>query len=186
MRVIAGDYGSRPLKAVSGKGTRPTTDKVKENMFNLIGPYFRGGVALDFYAGSGALGIEAVSRGIDHAILIDQSRTAIKTIEQNIAMTGEEEKFTVLNGKNRQVLDRFMATAPQFTGFDLVFLDPPYHDEQLVSDIDWLNQKGYLKDTVRIVCEMAENRPLKDLPSSFQCVKEKKYGLSKLCVISKE
>lgn len=186
MRVIAGDYGSRPLKAVPGKGTRPTADKVKENMFNLIGPYFKGGVALDFYAGSGALGIEAVSRGIDHAILIDQSRTAIKTIEENIAMTREKDKFTVLYGKNRQALEQFMTSERQLTGFDLVFLDPPYHEEQLVSDIDWLNQKGYLKNTVCIVCEMAENRSLNDLPSPFQCIKEKQYGLSKLCVISKE
>lgn len=186
MRVIAGQYGSRPLKSVPGKGTRPTTDKVKENMFNLIGPFFSGGVALDFYAGSGALGIEAVSRGMDHAVLIDQSRAAVKTMEENVAMTWESEKFTILSGNNRQVLQRHLDSLNDFSGFQLVFLDPPYDKEKLASDIEWLDNRGYLSDSVQIICEMAEDHSLDKLPPSFICIKEKQYGLSKLCVISKE
>lgn len=87
MRIIAGEYGGRRLKAVPGMKTRPTTDKVKEAMFNMIGPYFNGGKSLDLFAGSGGLSIEAVSRGITTATLIDHQYQAIKTIRDNIAVT---------------------------------------------------------------------------------------------------
>ena len=84
MRIIAGEFGGRRLKAVPGMKTRPTTDKIKESMFNIIGPYFDGGRALDLFAGSGGLSIEAVSRGVDQAVLIDRQYQAIKTIKENI------------------------------------------------------------------------------------------------------
>ena len=70
MRVVSGSAKGRPLKAVPGNGTRPTTDKVKEALFSMIGPYFEGGTALDLFAGSGGLGIEALSRGMDKAVLL--------------------------------------------------------------------------------------------------------------------
>ncbi len=95
MRVISGEYGGRRLRAVPGMKTRPTTDKVKEAIFNIIGPYFNGGTSLDLFAGSGGLSIEGVSRGIDHAVLIDRQGAAIKTIHQNIEVTKEPDKFTV-------------------------------------------------------------------------------------------
>ena len=82
MRIIAGKFGGRRLKAVPGMKTRPTTDKVKESMFNIIGPYFDGGNVLDLFAGSGGLSIEAVSRGADQAYLIDRQYQAIKTIKE--------------------------------------------------------------------------------------------------------
>ncbi len=84
MRVIAGEYKGRPLKAVPGDNTRPTTDKVKESIFNIIGPYFDGGYCFDMFSGSGGLAIEAVSRGIDHAILSEKNNKAIKIIHENI------------------------------------------------------------------------------------------------------
>ena len=96
MRVVAGEYGGRRLKAVPGMKTRPTTDKVKEAMFNIIGPYLEGGQVLDLFAGSGGLSIEAVSRGADHATLVDRQYQAIKTIHENLSVTKEEDKFTVL------------------------------------------------------------------------------------------
>ncbi|MDG0961887.1 RsmD family RNA methyltransferase, partial [Bacillus paranthracis] len=78
MRVVSGKCKGHPLKAVPGNTTRPTTDKVKESIFNMIGPYFDGGVALDLFGGSGGLGIEAISRGIDKAIFVDRDNKAIK------------------------------------------------------------------------------------------------------------
>lgn len=82
MRIISGEFRGRRLNAVPGMATRPTTDKVKESLFNIIGPYFEGGTSLDLYGGSGGLSIEAVSRGIDHATLIDRQYAAIKTIKK--------------------------------------------------------------------------------------------------------
>ena len=96
MRIVAGEFGGRRLSAVPGMATRPTTDKVKEALFNIIGPYFSGGTSLDLYGGSGGLSIEGVSRGIEHAILVDRAYPAIKTIKDNIGVTKHPEKFTVL------------------------------------------------------------------------------------------
>ncbi|EAG4889887.1 16S rRNA (guanine(966)-N(2))-methyltransferase RsmD, partial [Listeria monocytogenes] len=84
MRVIAGERKGHALKAVPGNNTRPTTDKVKESLFSIIGPFFDGDMVLDLFAGSGGLGIEALSRGAERAVFIDQAALAIKTIRQNI------------------------------------------------------------------------------------------------------
>lgn len=84
MRVVSGKCKGHPLKAVPGNTTRPTTDKVKESIFNMIGPYFDGGTALDLFGGSGGLGIEAISRGIEKAIFVDRDSKAIKVIHQNL------------------------------------------------------------------------------------------------------
>ena len=96
MRIISGEFGGRRLSAVPGMQTRPTTDKVKEAMFNILNRYPQTGQVLDLYAGSGGLGIEAVSRGYDHAFLIDHQYAAIKTIKNNVAVTKHPEQFTIL------------------------------------------------------------------------------------------
>ena len=84
MRVVAGKYGSRPLQAVKGDKTRPTSDKVKGAVFSTLGGFFEGGRMLDCYAGTGSMALEALSRGMDHADLVDESPLAIKTIKENI------------------------------------------------------------------------------------------------------
>ena len=93
MRVVAGKYGGRPLKTLDGKKTRPTTDKVKGAIFNMIGPYFDGGRVLDLYAGSGSLAIEAISRGMEEAVLVEKDRRAQVIISENIQMTKESTRF---------------------------------------------------------------------------------------------
>lgn len=95
MRVVSGSAKGRPLKAVPGTGTRPTTDKVKEALFSMIGPYFDGGVALDLFAGSGGLGIEALSRGMDKAVFIDMESKSIDVIKENLRKTGLEGQAEV-------------------------------------------------------------------------------------------
>lgn len=177
MRVVAGQYGSRKLAAVPGKGTRPTTDKVKESIFNLIGGFFSGGCCLDFYAGSGAIAIEAVSRGMDRAVLCEKSSLAITTIQENIIMTKETEKFTLLKGDNRRSLENY---AHERTGlvFDLVFLDPPYAKEQIVEDIQWLNGKDLLNQDAIIICETDPDHKLPETIENFKKEKYKQYGLS--------
>src|SRR5690625_653038 len=89
MRIISGTYGGRSLESLPGRNTRPTGDKLEETMFNIIGPYFSGGKVLDLYAGSGALGIEAVSRGMDEAVLVDN--TLETTISPSLFTTGLSE-----------------------------------------------------------------------------------------------
>ncbi|MDU0990620.1 MAG: RsmD family RNA methyltransferase, partial [Enterococcus faecium] len=89
MRIISGNYGGRRLKSLAGANTRPTTDKVKESIFNMIGPYFDGETVLDLFAGSGGLAIEAVSRGCSHAVCVDKNYQALKIIKENIEITKE-------------------------------------------------------------------------------------------------
>ena len=176
MKIVSGTYGGRPLKTLEGKTTRPTSDKVRGAMFNMIGPYFDGGRVLDLYAGSGGLSIEAVSRGMEQAVLIEKDRRAQGIIASNIQMTKESHKFQLLKMEAHQALDQLQGT------FDLIFLDPPYAKEQIVADIEALAERGLLGEEVMVVCETDK---AVDLPEEIACLgiwKEKIYGISKVTV----
>src|SRR5699024_3634030 len=101
MRIISGKYAKRNLFTLKSNRTRQTSDKVKESLFNSLGQFFQGGNVLDLYAGSGALGIEAVSRGCDHASLVDINHAACTIIKKNVALTKEEQRFNVYNKLGR-------------------------------------------------------------------------------------
>lgn len=179
MRVVAGKYGGRPLKTLAGKTTRPTTDKVKGAIFNMIGPYFDGGRVLDLYAGSGSLAIEAISRGMASAILVEKDRRAQAIINQNIKMTREEERFELLKMEANQSLERI-------TGhFDLVLLDPPYAKEQIVTDIEKMAERELLSNDVLIVCETDKSVDLPKEIAGLGIWKQKIYGISKVTVYVK-
>ncbi|WP_028125049.1 16S rRNA (guanine(966)-N(2))-methyltransferase RsmD [Eremococcus coleocola] len=184
MRVIAGKYGSRPLKTIAGNQTRPTTDKVKEAMFNMLGHYFQGGICLDFYGGSGALAIEAVSRGMDQAVIVEKAYPAQEIIRRNIEMTKEPERFNLLRGHNRKQLSQYMVGKDQ--SFDLVFLDPPYAKEMIVDDIIWLDQANYLNETCQILCETGIEVSLPQEIGNFKQEKLKKYGQTLVWIFERE
>lgn len=176
MKIVSGTYGGRPLKTLEGKTTRPTSDKVRGAMFNMIGPYFDGGRVLDLYAGSGGLSIEAVSRGMEQAVLVEKDRRAQGIIASNIQMTKESHKFQLLNMEAHQALGQLQGA------FDLIFLDPPYAKEQIVADIEALAERGLLGEEVMVVCETDK---AVDLPEEIACLgiwKEKIYGISKVTV----
>lgn len=177
MRVVAGEYGGRRLKAVPGMKTRPTTDKVKEAMFNIIGPYLEGGQALDLFAGSGGLSIEAVSRGADHATLVDRQYQAIKTIHENLSVTKEEDKFTVLKGDAYKMLNKL---AKQEQGFDYVFLDPPYKKQQILELMEQLKKLGLLNTDALIICETDQVADLPEELADFELIKKADYGITEL------
>ena len=176
MKIVSGTYGGRPIKTLEGKTTRPTSDKVRGAMFNMIGPYFDGGRVLDLYAGSGGLSIEAVSRGMEQAVLVEKDRRAQGIIASNIQMTKESHKFQLLKMEAHQALNQLQGT------FDLIFLDPPYAKEQIVADIEALAERGLLGEEVMVVCETDK---AVDLPEEIACLgiwKEKIYGISKVTV----
>ncbi|WP_303973833.1 16S rRNA (guanine(966)-N(2))-methyltransferase RsmD [Streptococcus merionis] len=176
MRIVSGQYGGRPLKTLAGKTTRPTSDKVRGAMFNIIGPYFDGGRVLDLYAGSGGLAIEAVSRGMSQAILVEKDRLAQAVIAENIAMTQEADKFTLLKMEDRQALQQVSGQ------FDLVFLDPPYAKEAIVDVIKNLDQRDLLSSDVMVVCETDKSVDLPEEIGSLGIWKQKTYGISKVTV----
>lgn len=176
MKIVSGIYGGRPLKTLEGKTTRPTSDKVKGAIFNMIGPYFEVGRVLDLYAGSGGLSIEAVSRGMSSAVLVERDRKAQTIVAENIQMTKEVGKFQLLKMDAERALEQVSGE------FDLVFLDPPYTKEQIVADIEKMAERELFSEDVMVVCETDK---AVELPEEIACLgiwKEKIYGISKVTV----
>ncbi len=176
MRIVSGNFGGRPLKTLEGKTTRPTSDKVRGAMFNMIGPYFEGGRVLDLFAGSGGLAIEAVSRGMTSAVLVERDRRAQAIVQANIAMTKESEKFQLLKMEASQALQVLTGS------FDLVFLDPPYAKEEIVSTITQLCERKLLSEDVMVVCETDKSVELPEEIAELGIWKQKVYGISKVTV----
>ena len=121
MRVIGGEFRSRKLKTVPGLATRPTPDRLRETMFNILQSRVEGTLFLDAYAGTGAVGIEALSRGARRAIFVDRSRSAVKVIRENLVTLGLMARAEVFCGKALQVIERMSP--------EIAFLDPPYELE---------------------------------------------------------
>jgi len=121
MRIIAGEYRSRTLEAPPGLATRPTSDRLRETLFNVLAPRMGGSAFLDLYAGSGAVGMEALSRGAASVVFVERAGAALKVLRANLARLGLTAGFRVQTGSVGAYLRR-----PAAEGFDLVFLDPPY------------------------------------------------------------
>lgn len=172
MRIISGKYAKRNLFTLKSNRTRPTSDKVKESLFNSLGQFFDGGNVLDLYAGSGALGIEAVSRGYDHASLVDINHAACSIIKKNVALTKEENRFEIYNMRSSTALKLF---AENGQSFDLVFLDPPYAKEKIAKDMQQMNKLGLLNDGAIIVAETDDHTELGSI-EGFSLVKEHHLG----------
>lgn len=173
MRVIAGSVKGIPLKAVPGQTTRPTTDKVKESLFNIIGPYFDGGNVLDLFAGSGGLGIEALSRGIDHAVFIDRDRKAIETIRANLDKTRLSGQAEILRADAKQAIKVLKKN-----GFRarLLFMDPPYNQPAFYELMDFAAEQGIVTEDVLVVCEHDKGVELEDRTAYFQNIRKEQYG----------
>ncbi|MDR3700106.1 MAG: 16S rRNA (guanine(966)-N(2))-methyltransferase RsmD [Candidatus Sulfopaludibacter sp.] len=122
MRVIAGEFRSRKLKSIPGVATRPTPDRLRETLFDILQTRMAGAVFVDAYAGTGAVGIEALSRGAPHAFFLERNRAALEAIRENLAELGLESRATVLAGPVILTLERCQG--------NLVFLDPPYDLER--------------------------------------------------------
>ncbi|MBO9130284.1 16S rRNA (guanine(966)-N(2))-methyltransferase RsmD [Bacillus sp. 165] len=183
MRVVSGKYKGHPLKAVPGMSTRPTTDKVKEAIFNMIGPYFEGGVALDLFGGSGGLGIEALSRGMDKVIFVDRDGKAIQTIKQNLGTCKLIEQAEVYRNDAERALK---ALLKRELSFDLILLDPPYKDQQIISLISVIDTHGLLNESGVI---MAEHDTAAELPKQIgrlMRIKYETYGITGISIYKYE
>lgn len=173
MRVVAGKAKGLPLKAVPGNSTRPTTDKVKESVFNMIGPFFDGGNALDLFAGSGGLGIEAISRGIDKTVFIDKDGKAVETIRANLEKTRLNLQAEVYRNDAKRAIK--ILKKNDFKA-RLLFLDPPYHITEAYDLMDFAAETGILTEDAIVVCEHEKNVPLKDRTKYFERFKNESYG----------
>lgn len=183
MRVVAGTLRSRKIEAVEGMETRPTADKIKEAVFSRIGPYFQGGRMLDCYAGSGNVGIEAYSRGIEHVVCADSSRKAIQTIKKNLTTLKIAPYFEVHERKIEEVIEQCHQKGYVF---DLIYMDPPYRSQkneeliQKISDYDMLSEDGV------IVIESLKEDSFSEKIGQYECVKSATYGITKISYYYKQ
>ncbi|MBC8080315.1 MAG: 16S rRNA (guanine(966)-N(2))-methyltransferase RsmD [Gorillibacterium sp.] len=173
MRVISGEARGRPLKAVPGKGTRPTTDKVKEAIFSIIGPYFAGGWVLDLFAGTGGLGIEALSRGMDNAIFIDADKGSVEIVRQNLQVTGFTDKAEVYRNDAERALK---ALSKRDIRFELVFLDPPYKMKTAGELMLAMDAFGLLMPGATLIIEHETDHHYEEQYGPFRETKHAVYG----------
>ena len=183
MRIVAGEYSSRKIEAPKGNTTRPTLDKVREAVFSSLGGFFAGGVFLDLYAGSGANGLEAISRGFDQAVFVDNSRDAVSVIRRNIASLGCQDKCRVLPMRADKALHLLKKEG---ITFDLVYLDPPYARQENDRVIRWLAENNMMNPEGRIVIEsLKEDSFTKDF-GHIKYYKEAVYGISRITYLKNE
>lgn len=170
LRIIAGEWRGRKLSFANVEGLRPTPDRVRETLFNWLAPLIEGARCLDLFAGSGALGLEALSRGADEVIMLDQSAKVIKQLKDNLSLLNCD-RATVKQGDALHYLQQ----SPE-KGFDVVFLDPPYRKNLLSPSIDKLQQHGWLKNGTRVYLEVESEAELPPLPDNWELTRSKKSG----------
>lgn len=182
MRVIAGQLKGRRLKSVPGKNTRPTSDKVKEAAFHMIGPYFDGGQCLDLFAGSGALGIEAISRGMDRTIFVERNGMAIRTIYENIKEMKLENQIEIMRMDAKRALQ--IMNDQQFA-FDLVLMDPPYKTSLLHKLLDQIIHLKLLTQNGIVLCEHDTSIELSQ-KQGLELIKQSTYGTTTITIYKKK
>ena len=174
MRVISGSARGRRLKDLQGMDTRPTTDKVKESMFNIIQFDIEGRQVLDVFGGTGQLGIEALSRGAASCVFVDQRREAATLIRENVALCGFGDQTRVVQGEALA----FLSSCKE--RFDLIFLDPPYQSGLLEQCLAAIARFDILREHGIILCESAAEWHLPPLEPPYEPGREYRYGKIKL------
>lgn len=171
MRIIAGRFGSRRIEAPRGMETRPTLDMTRESLFNILQGRLNGARVLDLFAGSGALGLEALSRGAEFAVFCDASRDAVQTVKRNLAALKAEDEARVISGDYTGALETLKRDGERF---DLIFIDPPY-SLQPESVLLRVFTAGLLASDGLIVFER-DARTTLPLPQGMELKRSRKYG----------
>ncbi len=169
MRVISGTARGLKLLAPEGLNTRPTTDRVKESIFNILMPYLPCENVLDLFAGSGAMGIEALSRRCSHCTFIEKDSSSFEIIHKNA------QKARVLSSSKILKADALEFLRSQKTQFDIIFLDPPYNQGLLAPVFEIIFKNNLLADNGVIVCETEDKGETVE-NDNFVCIKQAKYG----------
>ena len=178
MRVVSGTARGCKLQPVPGMNTRPTTDRVKENVFNLIQDHVRGAEVLDLFAGTGQLGIEALSRGAQHCDFVEHSKTAFCIVSKNVESARVKDKSAL----HRTEAADFVSRAGR-QKYDLIFLDPPYGGEILENALKLIERFDILSVNGIIICESAvEDR----FAHGFEAVRERRYGATLITVLQRQ
>ena len=174
VRVISGDKKGHRLSTPKGNDVRPTEDRVKESLFNIISPLKKDAVILDLFAGSGGIGIEFLSRGAARGYFIDRSQESITVINKNLVHTKLQDKAVVIKGGARLVLKRL---ANEKTKFDYIYIDPPFNDEKLFHSIlESIAQSDVISLGGIVIVEHDKTLDLPDCYYSLRAYDTRNYG----------
>ncbi|MDD2203210.1 MAG: 16S rRNA (guanine(966)-N(2))-methyltransferase RsmD [Bacilli bacterium] len=176
MRVISGSLRSRAIKGDNIKGTRPTMDKIKESLFAMIQDEVRDSICLDLFAGSGSLGIEAISNEAKLVYFVDKNKECIEVVDDNIRTFEIGKQAKVLFYDYRKALTYFKNNNIQF---DLIFLDPPYSENLIEEIISFINKNNLLVSKGKVICEYTTEQ-LKDSYDNLTTIKDRSYGDKKI------
>ncbi|MEH6469581.1 MAG: 16S rRNA (guanine(966)-N(2))-methyltransferase RsmD [Porticoccus sp.] len=171
LRIIGGQWRGHKLHFADIEGLRPTGDRIRETLFNWLAPAISSAYCLDLFAGSGALGFEALSRGADHAILVEKDTAATALLKQNCALL-KTERAQVIQADASQWLSTFIPERP----FDVVFLDPPFAADLLQPCCDLLQRPGLLSQNSLVYIETDRHQPPPITPSTWDLFREKTAG----------
>lgn len=181
MRIISGKARGTKLYTLEGENTRPTLDRVKESIFNIIQNDIFDSVFLDLFSGSGAIGLEAVSRGAQKAILCDKSKEAINIIKKNIEKTHFTEQIELYNLDFEECLKR------QKENIDIIYIDPPYQTNYIQKSLQILQNSQFITEQTKIILETDnEERVLEEIKDlKFEVIDKRKYGIAHIIFLQK-
>jgi 16S rRNA (guanine(966)-N(2))-methyltransferase RsmD len=183
MRIISGKAKGTKLYTLEGLNTRPTLDRVKESIFNIIQNDIEGAIVLDLFSGSGAIGLEMLSRGAKSAVLCDKSIEATKVIKKNIEKTHMEEKAILYNCDFKSCIEKV-----QNQKFDIIYIDPPYETNFIAKSLEQILEKNIINPESLIIVETDdEKRIINDIEKmNFTIIDKRKYGRAKIIFLNRK
>lgn len=182
MRIIAGERRGATLATREGLDTRPLRGRVREALFSILQFQLEGRVVLDAFAGSGAVGLEALSRGARHATLVDAARESIEVLRRNVAKLRYEDRTAIVHGRHPEVAAQLSKGAP--APFDLVFLMPPYNSGLGQQALAACDRAGALANAPLVILEL-EKREAVALPPGWAVADERLYGITRLVFVER-
>ena len=170
MRIISGKYKGKKLKGYDIEGTRPTMDRVKESIYGIIQGYVKDSIVLDLFAGSGSLGLEAISNGAKKLVLIDNNKKVTDILKENIKSFDDDIEVLTIDYK------KYLKSTNE--KFDIIFLDPPYRAGLMNKALKIIDERKLLSDGGIAVCEFENIK----IETNLRLIKEKKYGSKMVCI----
>lgn len=174
LRIIGGEWRGRKLRFPDAPNLRPTPDRVRETIFNWLMPVIHGARCLDLFAGSGALGLEALSRGAAFTMFVDSHKKATQSLQAHLDLLDANDRAKVIHNDSIKFLKNPGDREQQ--AYDLLFLDPPYHLDLMEKAIPLLEEYGWLTDNAMLYLEIEKRQSLPALPDNWEKLKEKTAG----------
>ncbi len=173
VRIISGEQKGRRLSTLKGRNLRPTSDRAKETLFDILSDRVEGSRFLDLFAGTGSVGLEAASRGAEQVFLVESDPGALQILQKNIDQCGLKERVTVFRMDAKRSLSRLVSDRQTFS---LIFLDPPYHDRLAYELISEVGEKGLLEDGGRVIAEHDRHHSLAEVYGTLSLERTRQVG----------